>query len=1138
MSDERFPNPPGSHDQPDDDDLNFDWLSDAPDQPSLPTGRSGITDELDWQALTDEGLSSSAEADDDYAFDWLSGASDQSSSATSRSGITDELDWQALIGDESTKGEVRSSSVGQVDRQGFHEARMERAIEEAETADFADTSELLDWMADLPDDFGAVSQQSTAEPALPSWMADLGEDVPDDLGAAEPQAALSDSDWDFMAQAAPPDSTQDESDWGFFDAAPPLGSTQDESDWGFVAQSEPLGSTREESDWGFFDESLSQDISDPEPDWLSSIQTITSLPQTGPLAERGKDASVPAPDDITVDTEWLRSASADFDVDELRTEQPSLTLDDLDALLSDMSSSPPSSAEAMNEPLSLVDDLDDLLGALGEQPAAQTEAQSPKEAEVDLDALLALSADRPAEPPTPSARRAAMPTVPAEEDENELVRALRAAASAPSRQRSAAALVRTQQDRPIETLDERLQALHQMGLNISTSRGEAESPSSLQELVPDMASTLASATLIDPLRAHSAALGLRLSPLQAERAQVIEDILKGPAPQRRARRLPDLGRLLVALILLMAAMTPVALNVSVSEPPTSFSQEDNGMSAFVRLDMMAAGNAVLVALEYGAGASQELDGLTLALFRHLQAKRLRPIIVSSNAVAALRAPALLADLEGLQIVRAPYLTGGVIGLRNMARDPRTFFSKTYEGQPSGLSLDSLDQLAAIILISEDAEQVRAWLEQVSPNTRAPFVVAVGYSALPFSLPYLVSSPNVSGYLVGIGDALAYDRLLRALNPQAILPTPTPTATNTPTPTNTPRPTQTPLFSPTPSSTPTLTPTETPLATDTPTPSLTPSNTPLPTPTALLRPTLPPTFTPSPTFTPTTEVTATPLGPQLVLVAIVTADNLNVRELPSTQAAIVTRIARGTLVRVLRTNDAGDWVNIILPDGRVGWVSAGLVRLEERPPEDLERRSSAPQPSRLAKLRSPSQQATATAPNILTARVIVAGPIEALDQPEVSGSVVSTLDEGVVLRVLRPNADQSWWQVVLPDGQLAWLEAFVVEIAERPISELSVAASSTPLATLATSTPTEATEALASSTPTRPAPTATARPTQTPTPTPSLESTPELLGGPTDQATSGSIRYGAFTLATLAAVFMIGFSNLYVLIRTLIRRRRS
>lgn len=146
--------------------------------------------------------------------------------------------------------------------------------------------------------------------------------------------------------------------------------------------------------------------------------------------------------------------------------------------------------------------------------------------------------------------------------------------------------------------------------------------------------------------------------------------------------------------------------------------------------------------------------------------------------------------------------------------------------------------------------------------------------------------------------------LQVLEFRTLDPAIPPTATPTPLP----GPTQT--FTPTPTATKTVRPTATSTATSTPT--ATPTQT------------LPPTETPLPSQTPTPAATAT------VVLAVVTADNLELRADPSTSAELVTTLSANTPLLLIDglTQVDGAWWQKVQTGENEGWVLLEFLTLRE------------------------------------------------------------------------------------------------------------------------------------------------------------------------------------------------------------------
>ncbi len=102
-------------------------------------------------------------------------------------------------------------------------------------------------------------------------------------------------------------------------------------------------------------------------------------------------------------------------------------------------------------------------------------------------------------------------------------------------------------------------------------------------------------------------------------------------------------------------------------------------------------------------------------------------------------------------------------------------------------------------------------------------------------------------------------------------------------------------------------------------------TPVPTRTPLPTFTFTPSITPAP---PTPSDTPTPTDVPPIIGIIASINTVNVREGPGTAFAAFEAVRPGSRVEVLGQNAEGNWLNIQLEDGREGWVSNNLVRLQE------------------------------------------------------------------------------------------------------------------------------------------------------------------------------------------------------------------
>ncbi len=121
----------------------------------------------------------------------------------------------------------------------------------------------------------------------------------------------------------------------------------------------------------------------------------------------------------------------------------------------------------------------------------------------------------------------------------------------------------------------------------------------------------------------------------------------------------------------------------------------------------------------------------------------------------------------------------------------------------------------------------------------------------------------------------------------------------------------------------------PTATLAPIVSMTPRFTATPVPSRTALPTF--TFTPSVSpIPPTASDTPTPTEVPPIMGIIASINTVNVREGPGTGFSAFVALPAGTRVEVLGQNVEGNWLNIQLEDGREGWISSDLLRLQDTP----------------------------------------------------------------------------------------------------------------------------------------------------------------------------------------------------------------
>ncbi len=972
----------------------LDWLSDVPEQPGEKPGdrlgftgelawrqdvegafeeqQPGFADELDWQSEDQPEVEPGGEND---LPDWLTPFA-QGTPAPDEPPSEDVPPWLAGFGEEAVEEEA--APVGDVPpwlREDAEEIFGQSAAPEEnqvsdgdippwlagfeeETAAEAGKVPVVDWLMqpdetpdfDEDDLFGGLDEAlgiaPAAEPQPPAGLdAYLVEEVVEDDFFDQP----AEKEEPAIVEAAAAESEAEQADWlAGLDLTP-----------------EPAA---EALDGWFAEAEFEQDVLADEPaeagevpDWLA---------EAAPAAEEGApkdifaELGLPSPE---TGYEFLDQPEGEWFAEEPSPGASPGWLEELGEV--DLTQLEPEAAEPEAEPAdadflaelqqaaptfdtgaSALDDLESLLASY-EAPAANTGDGALLDTRVDIDRLLS---DEDLE--QIAARRSARQRPEISPDAPEWLSEMGLSVG----EVSAAAILRkqSQDERPLDELDERLLALHESGLEL-TAAPEETPPADLKSLLPGVtqfippapiktgATGIAGELALTPEQAGKVRLLRSLAAVDEETAGVrmpsaidltyetpsFADILAEegeeetplpeeaePAPAARpTRRRVKVGRLVMALLITAAVVLPFVFGpLRVGDlPPQQFAPGSRQQIAFDRVDALRPGDLALVAAEYGPTGAAELDGLTEALLRHIQGRGARPVIVSTNALGLLHVQAIGQRLGGGPVL-VRYLAGGVVGLRAFGGDAARFLATDINGRATNLDVDSLRDFALVVVIAERAEDLRAWAEQIAPLTGAPLVAASGFSAAPLVEPYTLSgSPGavagIRGLLVGYADAYTYHARLNALSPADVPP---------PAETETAEPTQTPIP---PTAEATTAPEAAPESTkETPEAAETPEST-EETPEA------------AETRESAEETPETPAAPELVIFGVVRADQaVNVREGPGRTFTPVASVRPREQVQIIGRSGDRLWLLIRLEDGREGWISSDLIEIAEPPTPTPER----------------------------------------------------------------------------------------------------------------------------------------------------------------------------------------------------------
>jgi len=307
----------------------------------------------------------------------------------------------------------------------------------------------------------------------------------------------------------------------------------------------------------------------------------------------------------------------------------------------------------------------------------------------------------------------------------------------------------------------------------ATEAPAEEGPLETEGLLEGLRGVIPPTLAIEVPAVRESALSPEISEVSVARAQLLQSLLarpvETPRPTARKRGI-SMGeraqRWLVAAVLVIAVggMLMAPLIIPREDIPTltkpAEAPEAGRRIEFQRLKRMHdviqdvhAGDAVLVAFEYGPAEAEELNLVAEPILRHLLDQGAHISVVSTRpegkTVAARLLSGIIASEERYtetQYARSDYRPGGATGvsqlLTNASTPPHT---------PPEL----------ILVLTAQPGPLRWWVEQSRLQARgegAPAIVAGLSAALePAASPYLdVSAGQLEGAINGLGGAAAYE----------------------------------------------------------------------------------------------------------------------------------------------------------------------------------------------------------------------------------------------------------------------------------------------------------------------------------------------------------------------------------------------
>ncbi len=283
----------------------------------------------------------------------------------------------------------------------------------------------------------------------------------------------------------------------------------------------------------------------------------------------------------------------------------------------------------------------------------------------------------------------------------------------------------------------------------------------------------------DPLgqfytRPQTYANTLKITPEQENHLQRLQNIAgearwEAQEPAQQKQRGNTLLKAVISFLLIGVIVFAVITQKAPLVEPAMYSQ--SVVETFDIITALDPSQPVLIAADFDSSLYGELRWSSESLLQQLMIKNVPIAYLSTTQVGA---TLLQADLTSLaktnpdymlmdQTVNLGYLTGGTVGLQTLAADPRSTIPLSTLMKPAWTdtplqNVEKISDFSAVIVITENADTARYWIEQVKPSMgKTPLLVVISAQSAPMLQPYY-DSGQVNGYIAGESGSTAFEKL--------------------------------------------------------------------------------------------------------------------------------------------------------------------------------------------------------------------------------------------------------------------------------------------------------------------------------------------------------------------------------------------
>ena len=279
---------------------------------------------------------------------------------------------------------------------------------------------------------------------------------------------------------------------------------------------------------------------------------------------------------------------------------------------------------------------------------------------------------------------------------------------------------------------------------------------------------------------------LQVSDGQHRFASALDRLIAGETNSRTPKttrlRSNRLLRWLITVLLFLAVGLPFIFGVNKNgaqiAPGTSLESSDQGASSQI-IDGLSRTIPVLVVFDYDPALSGELEAVAAPIMDRLLSKGNPLALISTSPTGPilaehfLQTTPLVKDYQyqsGKQYVNLGYLAGGPAGILYFADAPTEAVTVGMDGQPANWGtgplqdIQMLSDFAAVIILTDNADTGRLWIEQAGPHLgNALMLMVISAQAEPMIRPYF-DSGQIKGLVSGLSDSKIYEQSNQSIDP--------------------------------------------------------------------------------------------------------------------------------------------------------------------------------------------------------------------------------------------------------------------------------------------------------------------------------------------------------------------------------------